>query len=798
MKNGAGSGACPNEPIATDQVGLKPSLDPISAGAKVSVKGKLSKPSSGNIQICVNGQPAGKLAPVTADGTFNTDVGTVTDGETIMAQFVGDDGTLGPYRSVKVGAKDTCPGLPQDNSEGPSLNPVDAPANAGDPVSISGSFKSRKSVKALSLEFCIDGTPQTVTVDVDDNGNFPASNVTVKKKTAAQAGTDDGLPKIVAQAVTGGPTQAFSPVSKAIVVGSCSQLAGGNSNKADKPSLKTTTTNGQTTYLGTFDQQPSSTTVRICINDAPTTPTFTAAKDTSGSGYNFKVTSLKVNPGDVVQAQIVTTDATTKKNTYGPLSDESPVGPCTATKGVPVGNVPTIAAPENRSTFASVGVRDKNQVRICVNGQPITPPLDASGGAVQLPAGEYFVAGQKVTAQEIVSAPGDFPRKYGELSSEQKVLGYNYTGLTSSFIGGVEESAFSSQNSNTNAFLSAYFRSPYYPWPSRLHGTAVWTRIRLLGAPSLSTTSNNFNIVAAIMDPNGTITQSNFQSIGQTVDYVVGPEVRLRQKDKANGITDRISLIGGVGATTPLTSTQLQYSLTAPSDDTQQCFQIVQAYPTFLANGAANTATNCTVVNAVTKNAVKTLSYTSADRSNFLVKYGAGIRLTHIYPAKSDQAPYAGNVDFLIGQDQAVTGGRFHGAVFKVDAVYPLGFGASSYMYLFGSASMKTTGNSSNASIVLGTTPNPTPPLGTSVVVLPFGQPNRDFFRIGVGLNITAIFCRLSKDGCNSASTSATATSDGSSKSGSAGANPGKGGGGGAGNPGGDNTDTAGGKPSTN
>jgi hypothetical protein len=750
--NGDGSAppACPNEPISTDRVDLEPTVEDISSGTDVVVSGKVKGAKDGKVQICVNGQPVKKLGSLHPEGAFKVDVGRLTDGETVTAQYMipGKGRRFSPFRSVLVGAKSSCPGLPQDDSEAPNLTPG---ADSGSNVVVSGAFKK---IKKGKLQFCLDGKPQPL-VDVGDDGKFSSPFSTLKDNQKIQA----QLVNVAAN----GSAQSFGKTSNTLVVGSCKQLAGTDSTKIKpiltaKPDAK-----GKIDYSGTFskDDNPPSNTVRICVDDTEKGPTLTVTDKTFDAG------TLDLKAGAVVTAQLVITDKNGKK-TYGPLSDELPVGNCSEVQSGDTTNRPTLGTIENQSTFASVQAQDKNPVRICVNDAPITPPLDASGGAVALPSGKSFVAGQKVSVQEIVSAPGDFPRKYGILSSRQKVLGYNYSALTASFIGGVEQSTFSSQVSSTNAFLSAYLRSRYIG-NDKFPSTAVWSRIRLLGAPTSSATSSNnsanFNVVAALTNPSGTITTSNLQTIGQAVDYVVGPELRLKQWDRADGNTDRISLLGAVGATSPLSSTQLQYSLQAPPSDTQQCFQLVNAYPNFLKNSAANTSISCTLVNSMTGVAVKTLSFTSADRSNFLIKYGAGIRFTHIYPAKGDQAAYAGNVDFLIGQDQAITGGKYHGVVFRIDAVYPLAFGASSYIYLFGSASMKATGNSGAQSIILATTPNPAPPLANDVIVLPLQQPNRDFYRIGVGINITSIFCSLSKDGCNKSSTTTSGGSTGSGTS---------------------------------
>jgi len=89
-------------------------------------------------------------------------------------------------------------------------------------------------------------------------------------------------------------------------------------------------------------------------------------------------------------------------------------------------------------------------------------------------------------------------------------------------------------------------------------------------------------------------------------------------------------------------------------------------------------------------------------------------------------------VDVGVGQDETITGG-------------PLEYGPLSFIYLFGSASMRLGGNQNLAPLIL------TVPMGNMVPTIPspnvsvlsFQQPNRDFYRIGVGLNLLDVFSKL-------------------------------------------------------
>ena len=568
---------------------------------------------------------------------------------------------------------------------------------------------------------------------------------------------------------------------------SCSTAA--KSNGA-KPKLKCTTDDsnnvtckGWVSQANASGQSSGSTTngtVRICVNDDAQKAT-TLTVDSNGN-FDSSGTKLSTKVGDAIVAQQV--NGSGDSATYGSLSNEQSAGTCSAAVTWSAGlSPPTVNALPRSGDYISGTVADAKTTttaRICVDDMEVDRVDVDTQGRFTLP---YALSPTNaVTAQGITTTTtsGDSARNYGPLSPAQKMPGFAYsTRVYSRFITGVEQSGFSSQGTNTNAFVEAEFRGPFVNGADHTSqlGITAWGRVRLLGGPLPSGTS----VVAAVTNPSGTITTSNLSNVGQVVDYVFGPEIRIHQKDHANGNTDRVSLIGGVGATTPLTAGGIQYSLNAPTANSQQCNQLLNnsPYSPLFTNVATGTDT-CVVGDKNTKAKISTLSFSPIDRSNFLIKYGGGLRLTHIYPAKNGQAPYSGSIDFLVGQDQEITGGKFHGAVFTVSGVYPLALGSSSFVYLFGSASMKTTGNGPYyPPLVLGTATAPMTPLPASVEVVPLTQPNRDFYRFGVGVNLISLICSAKKAGCDSSTgsggtnTSASTANNNASDANGSGASPG-------------------------
>jgi hypothetical protein len=79
-----------------------------------------------------------------------------------------------------------------------------------------------------------------------------------------------------------------------------------------------------------------------------------------------------------------------------------------------------------------------------------------------------------------------------------------------------------------------------------------------------------------------------------------------------------------------------------------------------------------------------------------------------------------------------------------------------SWLYLFGSAYMRLAKNQNYSPLILNTATGVTVPSST-VTVLPLEQPNRDYYRLGVGLNINQLFCKAFSTGCNNSQPQAAA-----------------------------------------
>ena len=307
-------------------------------------------------------------------------------------------------------------------------------------------------------------------------------------------------------------------------------------------------------------------------------------------------------------------------------------------------------------------------------------------------------------------------------------------------IGGAEYSAYSAQSQTEDAFLNIFYRGPI-----SAHGLSGWTRVRLTSLPQQATNG----VVSVVSNPTG-LSSSSYSNVGQAFDYVFGAQQFLSKNSR------NWSIVAGLGATTPLSTQNAPVTYAAPPPG-EECNQLVSQYspahgysPGLVANPAMN-PTTCLA------NGYTAIAFTNQDRSSMFLKYGAGLRTT--YPWKTGSCDGANSdtkcstayaaLDATIGQDSAVTGGVLHGFVFKLDGILPIPTKSVTWLYLFGSSYIRLLHDVTEPALPLSA---PNPPVSVpsaNVFVLPLRQPNKDYYRLGVGININQIWCKWFGNGCS-------------------------------------------------
>ncbi len=321
---------------------------------------------------------------------------------------------------------------------------------------------------------------------------------------------------------------------------------------------------------------------------------------------------------------------------------------------------------------------------------------------------------------------------------------------------GMEQAGASSTTSETKPFLDFFFTAPLFfdrkePKPPRL---AAWGQVRLASTPDqLTTTSILPTNLINLVTQTGTT-----GSLVQSFDFLAGLEVRAFTANGSflgliPGIKQktRFYIAGGGGAISPLTvkreNAQI-FKIPVPGDSQYDLF--VDRYGTPPAGK-------------------EFVAFVPLDRDRFLRQWYAGLRLKTYYCEDPDCTRFRNNFpgifDFMVGQNEAVTGGsRKYGGVpdpldstkiigekntyvLRLDAFYPLPFQSASFIYLYGTAMMKIGGGRVKVINPLFLDPATSPITDPKVFIPPADlqqllQPNRDYYKIGVGINLTDLFNR--------------------------------------------------------
>jgi hypothetical protein len=430
------------------------------------------------------------------------------------------------------------------------------------------------------------------------------------------------------------------------------------------------------------------------------------------------------------------------------------------------------------------GYASANQAVTCGSPNAVTADVGPTGvfqTMLDLPvySGDYIAATQIVTPDGGSSQSNSIVPMQPSTYDGVCQYPFNDCDFDFSLVGGIEQSDLSAESSTTTGFIFLFVRAPL-----NMRWGDVWLRSSFLGAPSATATNN---IVAAATNPSGAITASSLPQSVNSVDYAIGAEHNFWLPDQIapDGGQFTLGSIAFFGATTPLSSNTLVSGVAVPPYGTNECNQLQLRFTTkqgynpplpssgFYVPSTSSTPTMGCVVQppggSTTTSAanpgmeISTIAFSNQDRSSFLLKYGAGIRLIRrSHAAGTDICSNAGSgtpkpglctrsvVDITIGQDEAITGGYLRRFVLKGDAILPI---MQTGVYFFGTSATRIARNVSYSPLILSpvtVTTGPSSSSGSSmtvpsssVFVLPYKHQNRDFYSIGIGLDAKKILTKL-------------------------------------------------------
>jgi hypothetical protein len=347
--------------------------------------------------------------------------------------------------------------------------------------------------------------------------------------------------------------------------------------------------------------------------------------------------------------------------------------------------------------------------------------------------------------------------------------------LNSRIVVGLEQAGASSASSEVKPFIDLFFSTPFFftrcPKLSdnasdeqrrekaaceatRKPRLGPWGQVRLASTPDQIAAASvfPFNFVNTLGKSGQSV------DLVQSFDFLAGLEYRVKTSNGKflsliPGINQRTEfyIAGGGGAINPLTA----------REELAQIFKI----PPVNGSQRADFVTRYGEPPA----GKEFVGLVPLDRDRFLRQWYVGLRLKTMYCDDSDCTRYRNNfpamVDFMIGQNEAVTGGNLkytvvdpndptktrekRSYVIRFDAFYPFPVREANFLYFYGSAVMKVGAggvriqnplflDQAAGDVLIGDPRVYIPPSDLQRLF----QPSRDYYKIGVGVNLTDLFNR--------------------------------------------------------
>jgi hypothetical protein len=293
---------------------------------------------------------------------------------------------------------------------------------------------------------------------------------------------------------------------------------------------------------------------------------------------------------------------------------------------------------------------------------------------------------------------------------------------------GFEQAGASSAKSSQKYFFDLTLSAPVaLPWVNTIdpyfgQRARAWGTVRVTSVPQ------------QITGPVGTFATQFAQNVSnvpvnevaQAIEFLVGGEYRLTKKWINFGSFDgkttnkfNLSFIFGGGAITPLRPR-----------DTLDVFKIFPGAPGLPEIPAGK----------------EFIAFVSPDRDRFFRQFYAGFRAHGYYfDYKNPDIPlkrYPATLDVTVGMNESVTGGRLRGAVLRLEGFYPLPYNDLDFINLFGTAIIKPTHTKIQDPLILEPAPGTTVP-AANVFLVTVPQINRDYYRVGVGIDFISLIKKL-------------------------------------------------------
>lgn len=301
---------------------------------------------------------------------------------------------------------------------------------------------------------------------------------------------------------------------------------------------------------------------------------------------------------------------------------------------------------------------------------------------------------------------------------------------------GFEQSGGSGTDSDQKPFLDFFFTAPLFGTNQNPARFSTWGSLRFAAVPTQQLASGGLGIqnFAGNFLTNFQAVQVN--ELVQGFDFLAGIQFKIAGGRNTLGASPgtfqktAISLITGFGAINPFSKRQSAQVFVIPkTSDGKVDPEFLKLFPE--AEGKTN------------------IAFVTPERDRFFRQYYGGFRFnTYFFDKHGDVINgFPAMLDVTFGQNEIVTG-KLRNAVFRLEGFYPFPF-AAKLLYLYGTAMMKVGGGGvkTNLPLFLSPVTSLTLPDPNTVIVPidrnPNLRSNRDYYRIGVGINLMELLDKL-------------------------------------------------------
>jgi hypothetical protein len=283
-------------------------------------------------------------------------------------------------------------------------------------------------------------------------------------------------------------------------------------------------------------------------------------------------------------------------------------------------------------------------------------------------------------------------------------------------------------------------------------GLWAWTDLKLGSIPTAKTSA-----LSSLGSASTVVSSSGFQSVG---DITQSLELRGGLAPSLGNKT--VSLLLGFGVVSPINpvngaqeyglSQNLynQFVASAQPTSATSSTNLESLYPSLW--GALNCSYASPAPSGCPATKATTVAFVLPSRSRFYRNYFAGFRLW--FDPRNNGNSFPGRFDITAGQDETVTAARFHGVVLSLFGDYPID--SNGLVRAFGSVHMRIARNVNNVTLDMVPVANFVDPTTSTVVVQQTKPLDQDYFRIGLGFDISQAWSALTKAKSSASSSSAT------------------------------------------